>query len=50
MSGGKRADTGVFWDEPLDLYKNGTININFYNNVMGYCAGDAISGTVDIEI
>ena len=40
----------MFWDEPLDLYVGGTININLYNNVLGYNAGDAISGTIDIEI
>ena len=48
--GRRRTDTGVFWDEPLDLYKDGTININLYNNVLGYTAGDTIAGTVDIEI
>lgn len=45
-----RPDTGLFWDEPLDLYLDGTININLYNNVTGYMSGDAISGTIDIEI
>ena len=46
----KRTDTGVFWDEPLDLYTDGTININLYNNVLGHIAGSTIAGTVDIEI
>ena len=46
----KREDTGVFWDEPLDLYLKGTINVNFYNNIGGYYAGDTISGTIDVEI
>ena len=45
-----KRDTGVFWDEPLDLYLEGTININLYNNVLGFNAGETISGTVDIEI
>ena len=34
----------------LDLYLEGTININLYNNVLGFNAGDTIAGTVDIEI
>ena len=46
----RKKDTGVFWDEALDIYKNGTINLNLYNNVLGFSAGDTISGTVDIEI
>ena len=46
----KRTDTGVFWDEPLDLYLGGAININLYNNVIGMTSGDTISGTIDIEI
>ena len=46
----KRTDTGVFWDEPLDLYIGGTINVNCYNNVLGFHAGDTIAGTIDIEI
>ena len=46
----RHQDTGVFWDEQLDLYHDGAININFYNNVLGYNAGDLISGTIDIEI
>ena len=43
-------DTGVFWDEHLELYLDGAININLYNNVLGFNAGDTISGTIDIEI
>ena len=46
----KRTDTGVFWDEPLDLYIGGAINVNCYNNVLGFQAGDTIAGTVDIVI
>ena len=46
----KRADTGLFWDEPLDLYLDGTININLFNNVLGFQSGQTISGTIDIEI
>lgn len=49
VSSNKR-DTGVFWDECLEIYRNGTININLYNNQLGYMAGETISGTVDIEI
>ena len=47
---GRKKDTGVFWDESLDLFIGGTININLYNNVLGYNAGETISGTLDIEI
>ena len=32
------------------MYLEGTININLYNNVLGFNAGETISGTVDIEI
>ena len=49
-SASRRKDTGIFWDEPLDLYLDGAININLYNNVLGFNAGEAISGTIDIEI
>ncbi len=45
-----RHDAGIFWDEALEIYKNGTININLYNNVLSFNAGDQISGTLDIEI
>lgn len=48
-----RAETlgsGFFWDETLDLYVGGAININFYNNILGFLAGECISGTIDIEI
>ena len=46
----RHKDTGLFWDEQLDLYLDGAININLYNNVLGFNAGDTISGTIDIEI
>ena len=46
----KRPDTGVFWDEPLDLFLKGTINVNFYENIQGYYAGETITGTIDVEI
>ena len=46
----RRPDTGVFWDEPLDLYLDGTININLYDNVLGFYAGDCISGSIDVHI
>ena len=45
-----KRDTGVFWDEALDIYRDGAININFFNNMLSYTAGETISGTVDIEI
>lgn len=40
----------MFWDEHLDLYLGGAININLYNNVLGYAAGETIAGTIDLEI
>ncbi len=43
-------DAGIFWDEALQIYHSGTINVNLYNNVLGFHAGDQISGTIDIEI
>ena len=43
-------DKGLFWDDKLDLFLDGAININLYNNVVGFNAGDTISGTIDIEI
>lgn len=43
-------ETGNFYDEPLDIYKGGLININCYENTIGYEAGDCIAGTVDIQI
>ena len=46
----QKRDTGVFWDEHLDLYLEGAININLYNNVLGFAAGETIAGTIDIEI
>ncbi len=45
----KASETGDRWDEPLDYFTFfGSININFYNNVIGYTSGETISGTVDI--
>ena len=43
-------ETGDKWDEVLDLFKTGSININFYNNVIGYSAGECVSGTIDIVL
>ncbi len=43
-------ETGLTWDESLPNYQQGRININFYNNIVGYTAGDCVSGTVDVEI
>jgi len=39
---------GDRWDEPLTKFDKGKINLNFYNNVVGYTAGDCVSGTIDI--
>ena len=44
------AEKGDSWDEMLDVFKTGTININFYNNVIGYTAGECVSGTIDIAL
>jgi hypothetical protein len=44
------AETGDRWDEVLDMFKTGSININFYDNVIGYTAGDCVSGTIDIVV
>ena len=37
---GGKVDAGIFWDEPLEIYRSGTINVNLYNNVLGFNAGD----------
>lgn len=47
---GLKRETGDNWDEPLPIFTEGSININFYNNIIGYTAGDCVSGTIDIEI
>ena len=41
-------ESGNFWDDPLDIYKGGIMNINTYENNVGFEAGDVIAGTVDI--
>jgi len=46
----KTAEKGDTWDEILDIFKTGSININFYNNVIGYIAGECVSGTIDIVL
>ena len=43
-------ETGVEWDECLDKFKDGSININLYNNIVTYTAGDCVSGTIDIDL
>jgi len=43
-------ETGEKWDEILDNFQTGQININFYNNIVGYTPGECISGTIDIEL
>lgn len=45
-----KKDSGTFWDEPLERYQAGAININLYNNVVGFTAGEVIAGTIDIVI
>ena len=38
--GAKKAnETGMFWDENLDMFTGGAININLYENTVGYYAG-----------
>lgn len=44
------SETGDTWDECLDGFKTGSININYYNNVIGYTAGECVSGTLDIVL
>jgi hypothetical protein len=44
------AETGLDWDEPLFKFQSGSININYYNNVIGYEAGAVVSGTIDIDL
>lgn len=46
----KTPESGDRWDEVLDQFTSGFININFYNNVIGYTAGECVSGTIDIQI
>lgn len=43
-------ETGKEWDECLDKFKDGAININFYNNLVTYTAGECVSGTIDIDL
>jgi|DEB19_MinimDraft_2_1074335.scaffolds.fasta_scaffold409111_1 hypothetical protein len=43
-------ECGDKWDESLSVFDKGSININFYNNMIGYTAGDCVSGTIDIEL
>jgi hypothetical protein len=44
------SESGNFWDEPLDIFAGGILNINTYENNIGFTAGDDIAGTVDIQI
>jgi len=46
----KKAEVGDKWDEILDVFDTGVMNINFYNNMIGYTAGDCISGTIDFML
>jgi len=43
-------EQGNFWDEPLDIYRGGFMNINLFENTVGYTAGDSIAGTIDVTI
>jgi hypothetical protein len=43
-------ETGDSWDEPLEFFRQGVININFKDNLVGYTAGDTVNGTIDIVL
>jgi hypothetical protein len=43
-------EKGEKWDEPLEVFLNGSININFTNNIIGYTNSELISGTVDVVL
>ena len=45
-----KKEIGDKWDEPLHIFFQGVININFKENMIGYTAGDKLTGTIDIEI
>ena len=49
-TGDSGVESGNFWDEPLDIYAGGSLNINTYENMIGFTAGEEIAGTVDIQI
>jgi hypothetical protein len=44
----KKGENGDRWDETLDVFAEGTVSINFYNNMIGYTAGECVSGTIDV--
>ena len=46
----KAKESGRDWDEILDKCPGCKININFYNNIVGYESGAVVGGTVDIEL
>lgn len=41
-------ETGNAWDDPLEFFRQGVININFKENMIGYTAGDTVNGTIDL--
>ena len=43
-----KKEIGDKWDEPLHIFFQGVININFKENMIGYTAGDKLTGTIDI--
>lgn len=43
-------ESGMYWDENLDMWTGGVVNINLYDNTVGYYAGQTIAGSVDIEV
>jgi hypothetical protein len=43
-------EIGDTWDEPLEFFRQGVININFKENVIGYTAGDTVNGTIDLVL
>ena len=46
----KIQESGMYWDENLDMNMGGAVNINLYDNTVGYYAGQTIAGSIDIEM
>lgn len=46
----KRSESGDRWDSCLDLFSEGQIFINLYDNIVSYTAGETVSGTIDIGL
>ena len=43
-------ESGMYWDENLDMTTGAVLNINLYDNTVGYYAGQTIAGSIDIEV